>query len=207
MKAQLLTVVLGVVAAMSAVSAQTSEGIKVHGDWEIEVRNPDGALVQRVEFKNALISSGQFILARLLRGEIVAGAWEVLLFGNNPDQLQGHPCSNSTSPVPCLISEAAGLQVNRPVEAASAESIVKLSGVVESRAVPLSAQFAADLPRITRVWTRLGACPTRIAGETCRTHIFTWHDLSEPIPLLVGQIVQVKVSLSFSAASLVSSQQ
>jgi hypothetical protein len=31
------------------------EGVKVHGDWVIEVRNPDGKLAHRREFKNALM--------------------------------------------------------------------------------------------------------------------------------------------------------
>ena len=34
------------------------EGIKVHGHWVIEVRNPDGRLVQRRDFENSLTSVG-----------------------------------------------------------------------------------------------------------------------------------------------------
>src|ERR1700747_3718133 len=30
------------------------EGIKVHGHWTIEVRNPDGSLTRHVEFENSL---------------------------------------------------------------------------------------------------------------------------------------------------------
>src|ERR1035438_8313432 len=33
-----------------------SEGIKVHGHWVIEIRNPDGSLASRHEFENALVT-------------------------------------------------------------------------------------------------------------------------------------------------------
>jgi len=32
------------------------EGIKVHGHWIIEVKNPDGSLAKRVEFENSLVT-------------------------------------------------------------------------------------------------------------------------------------------------------
>src|SRR2546423_15522419 len=38
------------------------EGIKVHGHWTIEVRNPDGTLVTHREFENALTSLGAYSL-------------------------------------------------------------------------------------------------------------------------------------------------
>src|SRR3989442_5421961 len=42
------------------------EGIKVHGHWTIEVRNPDGTLVTRREFENGLVGASGLaqILAR-----------------------------------------------------------------------------------------------------------------------------------------------
>ena len=43
-----------------------SEGIKVHGHWEMEVRNPDGTLVTRREFENELHSFGKSKLASVL---------------------------------------------------------------------------------------------------------------------------------------------
>ncbi len=51
------------------------EGIKVHGHWTIEVRNPDGSLDKHVEFENAIVSSnlsdmagGPALLYSLLSG-------------------------------------------------------------------------------------------------------------------------------------------
>jgi hypothetical protein len=42
------------------------EGIKVHGHWTIEVRDPDGRLVERRQFENALVPTGAGVLARAL---------------------------------------------------------------------------------------------------------------------------------------------
>ena len=49
-----------------------ADGIKVHGHWKIDVRDPDGKLVSQTEFENALTTndpnaaSGDFALAALL---------------------------------------------------------------------------------------------------------------------------------------------
>ena len=78
------------------------EGIKVHGHWTIEVRNPDGMLARHVEFENALcptipgtngggtVFGGDIVIAGLLAGTLVTGGWEVQLgspalpTGSNP---------------------------------------------------------------------------------------------------------------------------
>jgi len=55
------------------------EGIKVHGHWTIEVRNPDGLLATHREFENSFTGSGAFILASILAGTATSGPWEVWL--------------------------------------------------------------------------------------------------------------------------------
>ena len=60
----------------------TSEGIQVHGDWVIEVSDPDGNLVERREFRNALAvgpGHGGALVANLLKGEttIVQNTWGI----------------------------------------------------------------------------------------------------------------------------------
>lgn len=77
-----------------------SEGIKVHGHWVIEVRNPDGSLVNRVEFENSIdpgfsipqdpgqpsitVPGGASLLGGLLTGGAVPaafGPWAIMLVG------------------------------------------------------------------------------------------------------------------------------
>jgi hypothetical protein len=54
------------------------EGIKVHGHWVIDVRNPDGTLAQHKDFQNSLVKfgaaiSGDQLLAGLLSGNLTPG--------------------------------------------------------------------------------------------------------------------------------------
>src|SRR5579864_4076802 len=58
------------------------EGIKVHGHWTIEVRNPDGAVINHREFENSLQSSGGIALASILAGAASPGMWEIRLNGS-----------------------------------------------------------------------------------------------------------------------------
>jgi len=70
-----------------------SQGIKVHGHWVIEVRNPDGSLHLRREFENALTAEGKVGLAQLLSGSRgTVNHWIVTVVG----------CGSGTS---CTISE------------------------------------------------------------------------------------------------------
>ena len=60
-------------------------GIKVHGHWMLEVRNPDGTLASRKEFENGLVTGlggGSNALALLLSGEAAFGGWWVTLTTN-----------------------------------------------------------------------------------------------------------------------------
>lgn len=63
------------------------EGIKVHGHWTIEVRNPDGSLVTHREFENSLVpgnsGGGPFLSLVLSRG-ISVGTWEIQLLPSPP---------------------------------------------------------------------------------------------------------------------------
>jgi hypothetical protein len=55
------------------------EGVEVHGHWVIDVRNPNGKLIEHREFENALVTrpggllSGDQLLAGLLSGNQTAG--------------------------------------------------------------------------------------------------------------------------------------
>ncbi len=54
------------------------EGIKVHGRWTIDVKNPDGSLARHVEFENGLCvasqgGSGDVLLAGVLGGTNLIG--------------------------------------------------------------------------------------------------------------------------------------
>jgi hypothetical protein len=54
-----------------------AQGIEVHGHWVIEVRNVDGSLHSRREFRNALTPAGQQDLANVLGRVRTLGFWRV----------------------------------------------------------------------------------------------------------------------------------
>ena len=76
------------VAEAKAAPRGGQEGIKVHGHWMIEVKNPNGTVDRRVEFENGLcvMGSGNYpigdaFIANLLLGNAVPGGW-VVEFGD-----------------------------------------------------------------------------------------------------------------------------
>lgn len=50
-------------------SPDTSDGIKVHGDWTVTVSNPDGSVDSVHEFKNSLHPVGTSLVTSILAGE------------------------------------------------------------------------------------------------------------------------------------------
>src|SRR3990172_1924035 len=84
-------------AGSAADPSDLGEGIQVHGDWVIEVRNADGSLAERREFQNQFLASHfmDLVLARTAS----VGEWGLTLVA------QGGPCG----PAPfCFISEVGG---------------------------------------------------------------------------------------------------
>jgi hypothetical protein len=82
----------------------TGEGIKVYGQWTIEIRNRDGSVARHVEFENALSATGPGALAGLLSGNLVPGSWGLIIGGTSS------PCSSGKTLGGCAIVQAASGQ-------------------------------------------------------------------------------------------------
>jgi len=82
------------------------EGIKIHGHWTIEVRNPDRSLVRHVEFQNSLLPSGGPVLPAILSRGAVAGGWTINLNQTGLGQGAGGLCrpGNAVSTCPRLVA-------------------------------------------------------------------------------------------------------
>jgi hypothetical protein len=83
----------------------TGEGIQIHGQWTVEIRNRDGSVARHVEFENAL-SGGDALLAGLLSGNLVAGSWFIYVSGEaeqNGVLVHQSPCANGAG---CVILQA-----------------------------------------------------------------------------------------------------
>ena len=188
--------------------AQTREGIKVRGHWVIEVRNPDGTLVNRVEFNNSLAPSGGTRLAQVLGGGGVPARWTVELgvYAGTTS-----PCNGGTSngsPLDhCYIVDRAASPM--PTGTAVFPTLTAAAGGADLDQLVLTGNATALVAgQIGYVATRQSACLSSTAPASCNgagTGMqFTVHDLTndqgQPAPLSIaaGQIVQVTVTISFS---------
>lgn len=196
-----LMLLLGAIypAAISHANAQTpskrtpasqgsgqKEGIKVHGHWTIDVRNPNGKLVTHHEFENALVPSS--VLASLLGRVNVVGKWGIVL--GNP---AGDPCGETTPGgmnwyLPCSIDESPGT-----LRVTADGSALVLTGSV-------TAVFNSS---IKYVKTHLGVCTANVTPGVCLSSAFTDFPmtaatLAQPVPVTAGQIIQVTVTITFS---------
>ncbi len=194
----------GILEAQSAVPEENAsggphEGIKVHGHWIIEVRNPDGTLVTRREFENSLHPGGVAALSSILARTTSPGFWQVVVDGSQGSQ----PCvQNGTLPSGCAAVEPASgpgfpangsyptLKVSAPTTGANSGQLV-LTGTV-------TAQATAG---VALVFTQNMLCSPNVAPATpCQSGNFSIIT-SATIPSIAvsaGQIIQVTVTISFS---------
>lgn len=168
------------------------EGIQVHGRWTIEVREPDGRLVSRTEFENAVVPTGEAALAEFLARKKTPGWWQILLLGS-PNM---EPCLDAGTNAVCIVAES-GDSTNT-------------SNVFKNLAVGLTPGLmgarlsgTATVQRsgnVDRVRTRVHRCDNTIAPSSpCSSlaAIFTQTTLATPIAVLLNQQVAVTVDISF----------
>jgi hypothetical protein len=211
-KAPILTTLLAVtftwVAARPvSVAAQQREGIQVHGRWVIEVDNPDGTLVTRLEFENTLAPGGASLLAQYLTGSSPA-RWVVELgvYGGSINPCTGGTFGNFAQNS-CLIVDAASVPL--PTGTSVFPTLTAALGGPASDQVVLTGKATALVAgQIDYVATRQGSCGRFTSPANCNPAgtvlQFTVHDLVNgpgqptPLPIAAGQIVKVTVNLSFS---------
>jgi hypothetical protein len=75
------------------------EGIKLHGHWTIDVRNPDGTLVKHSDFENSLQYDGTQYLTALISGWGVGGDYAIY-FTNATATVTTSPTTNVVCPAP-----------------------------------------------------------------------------------------------------------
>jgi hypothetical protein len=189
------TLAIACVAALPAAWAQ-DEGLKVRGHWTIDVRQPDGTLVSRHEFDNALVLTtsnqsrgGDLLLVSMLGRTMTMSTrspWVVFL---------------GTLGATLVLSEAAAdFPVTVPADQTSTNLAVRVLPTPPRLELAGSIAAPADAS-ITNVSTALWPCQgtdPACATVPSRAVLFTRHVLATPIAVLQGQIVQVTVRISFS---------
>jgi hypothetical protein len=200
----------------------THEGIKVHGHWVIDVKNPDGSLAAHRDFENSIFYDGNQLLTDILVGAIVPAGLNLLLCdlsaGSNPTSAS----CNGTS----VFFEEPGSGVASKCTAAG------LCFPVLSEPLPLGGPLTvtgtATLPQplpsnvsaitINAVYSLVAACLTStttggqatyvapnsaytpascFAATTGDSYFFTGASIA-PVTVSGGQSVTVTFNLSFS---------
>lgn len=99
------------------------EGIKVHGHWTIDVRNPDGALITHREFENSLVSGGSFVLANCLVNGCPQTPWSVVLVPAAVNTICSSICTLPATASLTILTPREGLTLSATVTAAAAGTI------------------------------------------------------------------------------------
>lgn len=167
------------------------EGIKVHGHWTIEVREPDGTLVTRREFQNALGPAAPALLAGFLGRQNSVGLWAVLLFTTGALQ----PCAGQT----CEIVETGSPELETLTTFKTLTVTVPTSGNDAGKIVLNGTATVRTTTTINRVSTTVHACPSNVAPATpCSVGPVMLTLGTTSVSVSNGQIVQVTVVISFS---------
>lgn len=181
--------------ATSEPSAELQEqaGIKVHGHWTIEVRNPDGSLASRTEFDNALAASGPQFLAQILGRKNTPGEWSI--------ELLGTACGGGT----CWILESWNPNTFAYPYFFKTLSVAKVATVPQQKLELRGVAFADQAGQITAVNSATMMCPPTLAPSAACSMTqgavgtqVTSHTLATPVSVAAGQAVQVTVVISFS---------
>jgi hypothetical protein len=181
------------------------ERVKVHGHWTIEVRNPDGMLVTHREFENAL-QLGAFALGPILGRTATAGGWVVGVYSPNASG----PCFQmNNAPVACYITEITdayyGVGSNNVFPSLTVSA--PFFGSPGAGTLTLTGMFTVQRSdQIVAVATGVEACAPTVAPSDCPpvsgggngSSLFFSEATIAPIPVSVGQLVQVTVVFSFS---------
>lgn len=196
-----LGVAIGTAAAAATVAAQASagrngvaEGIKVHGDWVVEVFEPDGTLVRRAAFSNALTSGGTDTLSYLLLGQRVAGFFQVWLDGVACEGTGGADARCVIFPPMAEGQGGFGSNYTLSTEA-------EVTGDPPITAIVLKGRATTAGGSLRAVATELNYCEPPFPQQRCgvgRSMYFSRRDLAQVIPVAAGQIVQVTIRFSFS---------
>lgn len=190
-----------------------TEGITVHGHWEIEVRNPDGSLASRTEFENALVA-GNTVISDLMQGFVVPGRWVIRAsgacggIGSVSTICYSVPAGSVATAAPEIFETLTVIDLGPNMQlfgsfTALADGSIPFVGTTMVGCGGTSARNTANTPAPGQCLPMLQMSSNpfnnTLTSSTPNTRLqsFTATTLT-PIPVTTGQIVQVRVTISFS---------
>ena len=156
------------------------EGIQVHGNWQLDILEPDGTLVRHIEVDNALQTQGEEALVGFVSGEKRAGEWLIWLA-----ETAGNVTTNPT--ITCEDSSECWTvaNVSTTLQTGNSEMVLTSSVTMD-------------------VDGSLGHVATQVRSHDADTNTqqgnfwFSGTDVG-PFPVAAGQIVQTTVTITFSS--------
>ncbi len=184
---------------------ETSQGraeqnIRVHGHWTITVLDPDGGVVLRREFDNALDPNGDLKLFQFLARQTAVGYWSIFAGTPAGQEVCEEPAGAPTGI--CVVTEPTDPTVGN-------NRFPTLSLTVKSTAprnMTLSGTFIAQRSgSIDQVDSVVFSCTPATTPNDCATGINPLGGFSAitttgiaPVPVVLGQQVVISVEISLS---------
>jgi hypothetical protein len=174
-----------------------SEGIEVHGDWTVEVRNPDGSLATKKQFTNKFI--GQHIVAGLLSYDLEQIKRYIIFSfedmpNNQPKCAETYNISLDLGHVLAQVTTAPNADtVPNPVKGH------KMSNSVWNAGCTVEMEIAGNESAVlTSVATAMSTNPKimKYIDDTSQQTIISSKTFAEPIEVWDGQVVATTVILS-----------
>jgi hypothetical protein len=180
------------------------EGIKVHGDWTVEVTNPDGTLAAKREFSNKLTPAGTALIAGLVSGDTTVQnhkikiGWPWLYEGPN---YAVFGCEEEYISNSGIIVNAKVLRTSGGVVGTQGEDYLSRVTWSGGCTVKFTQDTLGESIVLTHVYTFLELSPdlkhTADLFPASSGDYLTGRELDEPIEVFEGQLVAATVIMSF----------
>jgi hypothetical protein len=195
----IMTAVAIVAGAAPGLAQGPREGIVVHGNWTLEVRNRDGSLAERRQFENSLFEDGGKVLAQVLGRERSMGFWTVKVLGGIGGARFG-PSTDAwlLEPNDTLDQNAGAVFKNLKVGFDSTFGKLVLRGSV----TPTGAGYVTDVLTSVKASCLTPECTTRdprVGSSFTGTQIRNDIRVPTPLHLEVDQTLVVTVTISFTS--------
>jgi hypothetical protein len=174
----------------------SGEGVKVHGQLSIDVRNPDGTLVIHRQSSNSNGAPGAGLLSLSLARVNVIGLWSVQLYGSACSFGTNGVCwlfENADNPPQTQAGTFKGLSVSVPTTGPNAGQLVLIGSFI-----------APQSGTVTGLETLFNVCSPGVQQIGCQllgpssTGATSFTDANQNVSVTAGQLIQVTVVFGFS---------
>ncbi len=185
--------------ASEAPAAGPQEKIKVHGDWTIEVRNPDGTLVTRREIKNSLVPfGGEYVFQQVLTHLKSVGGWNIRVAGLSCAPNKGCTLVSPFNPNATSGSEVFyPLAVDIPTSGPNAGKL-ELDGAIVAAADGQLAGLTSVAALCDPTFRPSSPCTTATTLPFYGPQNMQFTTVATSVNVLAGQVVTITVVFTFS---------